>query len=258
MPEDFNTILAIISLAVAVIAIIISILVARHYHLKDKTVKIPLYYIDSRTLISPSGIFNVKKLKVLWDDKEKIKSLTSSVISIWNSGNVAIRETDFSKKDVPIKISLSKGKILEANLMTYNYDDSALEIVVIGDNVIEINFHHLDAGRIFDIEVLHTDLKDNIYVKGNFIDIGDIQKSLKSPYNEYEDYDKFIKYVKYIKIFMIISIILIYIITIAYLCIDYIPLYKKIIMLGICVVLGIVGWKFFLKFKDIKIWNKKK
>lgn len=132
----------------------------------------PCYAINNRILIANTKMQFGKNLKVLYEDRE-IEKLCSTKIIFWNDGKKTICGCDIVEKE-PLRFVFDKKNVQILKASIIQKTRSAINPQVsINPNIPEVSlsFDFLDYDDGVVIEILHTDLSNDIEVKGTIIGI---------------------------------------------------------------------------------------
>lgn len=100
-----------------------------------------------------------EKLNILFDD-QKIQNMTTTLITIWNSGNEVIKDSD-TIKNFPWKIvATGDAKILEVKILKSTANGARIENTT--DHEVEIRFDSFDKKDGVVFQVVHTGLDSDI------------------------------------------------------------------------------------------------
>lgn len=108
----------------------------------------------------------IPKLKLQFDDKE-IEALTSTQVTIWNSGNVAIKRDDIVDTR-PLILNVDSGEILDVQIIKQNEDSNEFA-AVISDGSVFVDFKYIDTNDGVVLKVFHTGKLDSLTLKCKII-----------------------------------------------------------------------------------------
>lgn len=132
---------------------IISVLASIYFFLKSKKTKKPFYLQRTFPIIEDS-LSAIDGLDIRFGD-ERLKRLTLSKISFWNSGHATIEWNDVASKDI-VRIELPEDeKIISAKVEFVKRDANNISVHIDGRYAF-INFDFIDFGDGALIELYHT------------------------------------------------------------------------------------------------------
>ncbi len=133
---------------------IVGVILSVYFGIKSKRIKRFSYAKNSYRLVA-KGENTIDKLKLTFDNKE-VENAVITKITIWNSGNTVINDSDIvSEKRLRISTKQS-CQILESKIIAYNEKSNKALIKVIDDNNIEVSFEYFDVQEGLVIQIIHT------------------------------------------------------------------------------------------------------
>ena len=129
-----------ITLTIAVITIVVTFVIARHYYEKAKMERLPYFALKTSNLIANLSS-KITDFKTLYENKE-IKNLTVAKIAIWNGGKETIRKEDVASPFVVRTIS-------PTNILNASFVSEPLQV-----NQIKLDTHQAPNSVVFDFKFL--------------------------------------------------------------------------------------------------------
>ncbi|MCY8484294.1 hypothetical protein MOC97_02105 [Bacillus atrophaeus] len=151
---------------IGIIGIIIGIFISFYFYSKGKIKRDFAYLLNTRRVVGKDN-FAAEDVEITVKGKS-VNTLDNTIIKIRNNGNQTINGQDISAKD-PIRFEVSSGEeIISATILnqTKFTNDISIKHSANEFNVLYIEFDYLDPGDGAAIEVLHTDNKGPLDIKG--------------------------------------------------------------------------------------------
>lgn len=111
------------------------------------------------------------KLSVLYDG-QSVDSVCVSTVTIWNSGNRTINDSDIvESKELSISL-LDDNRILSADIIAISEDTNSFKINIIDNNCVKITFDYVDKKDGVVVQIIHTGQSEsvdiNCKIKGGY------------------------------------------------------------------------------------------
>ncbi|EJQ2916587.1 hypothetical protein NYD81_003310 [Cronobacter sakazakii] len=134
-------------------------------------------YLEYKNLIGAFHSVLPQNISITYDDVP-VDKVSSSVFTIWNSGNKVIYGTSL-KTINPLRIEARKGvRILRYNVQKVNNKTNNITIKKDANfhSSLLISFDFLERKNGFRIEILHTGAREDLLVRGQLIDVKSLEK----------------------------------------------------------------------------------
>lgn len=146
-------------LAISTIASFVYAVITQHINKERKQLS---YYQRSQSIIrDKKGKFD--KLSVLYDG-QLVDSICVSTVTIWNSGNRTINDSDIvESKELTLSL-LEDNKILSADIIAVSEDTNNFKITMIDNSSMKILFDYVDKKEGVVIQIIHTGKSESVVI----------------------------------------------------------------------------------------------
>lgn len=111
--------------------------------------------------IIKQGKTPIEKLNIEFDGKQ-IQDLMATTYYIWNSGNEVINKEDVVGKT--LKIECEPEVLLDTQVIIQSDESNNFVVANIASNSIELGFDYMDSGEGVRLQILHTNLADDLFL----------------------------------------------------------------------------------------------
>lgn len=165
MNMDINMLLGIVSIFIAIVGILLSII----FYIKTIKKRIPMYCSREMDIVKGS-INNVRDAEIFVKGIQ-IQNLSLNEVALWNAGREAIKFSDMAKCD-KLRIELEgDGMFIDFDIVQTINKANNFNLKKVSDNVIEIEFDYFDfkEGLVFKAYYTTFSGKCCAKVKGAFV-----------------------------------------------------------------------------------------
>lgn len=113
----------------------------------------------SSNAIIKQGKTPIEKLNIEFDGKQ-IQDLVATTYCIWNSGNEVISKEDVVGKH--LKIECESEVLLDTQVIIQSDESNNFVVTNMASNSIELGFEYMDSGEGVRLQILHTNLTDDL------------------------------------------------------------------------------------------------
>lgn len=153
----------IIALAGCVLAVVF-------YRRSRRKARLAVQYYEHITLVGGRGAAFPDEAEIRFA-RVVVPRITSSKIVIWNCGDRTIRGTDLVKSD-PLRIEVSEaGQILKYTILRQTRSVNMWKIDQSSLNRLDLTFDFVDPGDGINLEVIHSQTRDEFVVVGTIMGI---------------------------------------------------------------------------------------
>lgn len=111
------------------------------------------YYLDGTSIIGGSSAEFPKEVEVLFGGA-KVERVTSTTLTLWNSGNTTIEGKAVVESD-PLRVE-AKSDILKVDVLVTSRDVNGIVVSELSKREAELRFDFLDAGDGATLQILHS------------------------------------------------------------------------------------------------------